>query len=85
VATFVAAQRVEHQIPHAMACRALGVSPAWFYKWVHGDASPRRARRAQLAVACLNRPPPPRPESGTEKLGRPANPRYPATATSSKS
>jgi transposase InsO family protein len=23
----------------------LGVSPAWFYKWRHGDASPRRARR----------------------------------------
>jgi transposase InsO family protein len=27
------------------------VSPAWFYKWMHGDASPRQARRAQLAVA----------------------------------
>jgi transposase InsO family protein len=51
VAEFIAAQRVEHAIPHATACRALGISPAWFYKWVHGDASPRRARRAQLAVA----------------------------------
>jgi len=51
VAGFIAAQRVEHAIPQATACRALGVSPAWFYKWVHGDASPRRARRAQLAVA----------------------------------
>jgi putative transposase len=51
VAGFIAAQRVEHAIPQAAACRALGVSPAWFYKWVHGDASPRRARRAQLAVA----------------------------------
>jgi putative transposase len=48
VARFIAAQRVEHRIPQATACRALGVSPAWFYKWVQGDASPRRARRAQL-------------------------------------
>jgi hypothetical protein len=51
VAEFIAAQRVEYAIPQATACRALGVSPAWFYKWMHGDASPRRARRAQLAVA----------------------------------
>ena len=51
MAGFIAAQRVEHQIPHATACRALGVSPAWFYKWVHGDTSLRRARRARLAVA----------------------------------
>jgi putative transposase len=50
VARFIAAQRAEHQIPHATACRALGVSPAWFYKWCHGDASPRRVRREQLAA-----------------------------------
>jgi transposase InsO family protein len=29
----------------------LSVSPAWFYKWCHGDASPRRARRDQLTAA----------------------------------
>ena len=34
----------------ATACRALGVSPAWFYKWRHGDASSRRARRRQLTA-----------------------------------
>lgn len=51
MARFIAAQRVEHQIPHATACRALGHSPAWFYKWRDGDASPRRARREQLAIA----------------------------------
>jgi putative transposase len=51
VAGFVAAQRVEHGIPHATACRALGVSPAWFYKWRYGDASPRGARREQLTAA----------------------------------
>ena len=50
MATFIATQRVEYQIPHAAACRVLGVSQAWFYKWAHGDASPRRARRVQLAV-----------------------------------
>jgi len=50
VARFIAAQRAEHQIPHATACRALGVSAAWFYKWRDGDASRRRARRAQLAA-----------------------------------
>jgi putative transposase len=51
VAAFIAAQRVDHGVPHATACRALGVSPAWFYKWRYGDASPRRARRAQLTAA----------------------------------
>ena len=50
VAGFIATQRVEHGIPHATACRAVGVSPAWFYKWCHGDPSPRHARRAVLAV-----------------------------------
>ena len=50
MARFIAAQRDVHQIPHATACRALGVSPAWFYKWRHGDASPRHARREQLTT-----------------------------------
>lgn len=50
VARFIVTQRAQHQIPHAVACRALGVSQAWFYKWRHGDPSPRHARRAQLAV-----------------------------------
>jgi len=50
VAGFIAAQRAQHDIPHVTACRALAVSPAWFYKWRHGDPSPRHARREQLAV-----------------------------------
>ena len=50
VAAFIAAQRAEHRVPHAVSCRALGVSQSWFYKWAHGDASPRRARRAALAA-----------------------------------
>jgi putative transposase len=51
VATFIAAQRAEHDVPHATACRALSVSQAWFYKWSHGDPSPQHARREQLKVA----------------------------------
>jgi putative transposase len=50
VASFIAAQRAEHQVPQATACRALGVSAAWFYKWRHGDPSPRHARREQMKV-----------------------------------
>jgi putative transposase len=50
VAAFIAAQREDHGIPHATACRALGVSPAWFYKWRHGDASAQHARRARLGI-----------------------------------
>lgn len=50
MAGFIASQREQHQVPHQVACRALGVSAAWFYKWRHGDASARHARRAQLAV-----------------------------------
>jgi transposase InsO family protein len=50
VATFIAAQREQYEVPHATACRALQVSPAWFYKWRDGDASPRHARRVALAA-----------------------------------
>jgi len=49
VAAFIAAQRVQYGIPYAVACRALGVSQSWFYKWRHGDTSARRARQRQLA------------------------------------
>jgi transposase InsO family protein len=51
VAGFIAAQRAEHGVPYATACRALSVSQAWFYKWRHGDPSPQHARREQLKVA----------------------------------
>jgi helix-turn-helix protein/integrase-like protein len=51
VAGFIATQRAQHRVPHATACRALGVSQSWFYKWRDGDPSPRHARRAQLTAA----------------------------------
>ncbi|HET6917551.1 MAG TPA: IS3 family transposase [Acidimicrobiales bacterium] len=50
MAAFIAAQREAHQVPHSTACRALGVSQAWFYKWRDGDPSPQHARRVQLAA-----------------------------------
>jgi putative transposase len=50
LAGFIAAQRTEHGVPHAVSCRALGTSQAWFYKWRGGDASLRRERRRALAA-----------------------------------
>jgi putative transposase len=50
VAALIAAQRDEHQIPHAVACRALGVSRSWFYKWRGGALPPRAQRRQRLAA-----------------------------------
>jgi putative transposase len=48
VAGLIAAQREQHGIPHAVSCRALGVSQSWFYKWVQGGLPPRAARRERL-------------------------------------
>jgi transposase InsO family protein len=50
MAAFIAAQRADHRVPHATACRALSVSQAWFYKWRDGDPSPQHARREQLKI-----------------------------------
>jgi transposase InsO family protein len=50
VAGLIAAQRDEHGIPHALACRALGVSRSWFYKHEDGVVTARAARRAALAA-----------------------------------
>jgi putative transposase len=50
VAALIAAQRVQHQIPHATACRALGVSRSWYYKHKDRELTPREARRQALAA-----------------------------------
>jgi hypothetical protein len=50
VAALIAAQRDAHQIPHATACRALGVSRSWFYKHKDRSLTPREARREALAA-----------------------------------
>lgn len=57
VARFIADQKTKYLVPHTISCALLGVSVAWFYKWVkraqdlsglHTDAD---RRRAELDVA----------------------------------
>ena len=50
MAALIAAQREQHRVPHAVACRALGVSRSWYYKHKAGRLPPRAARRAALAA-----------------------------------
>lgn len=51
VASFVAAQRTDHGVPHALACRALGLSESWFYKWRERPPTRREERRRALDAA----------------------------------
>ena len=37
-------------MPHAVTCRALGLSESWFYKWRDRKPTPREQRRAELAA-----------------------------------
>jgi putative transposase len=55
VAAFIASQRTEHGVPHAVSCRALEVSQSWFYKWHDRPPTPRQRRRAELAEAVRDR------------------------------
>ena len=50
MAALIAAQREQHRVPHAVACRALGVSRSWFYKHKTGTLTVRAARRQALAA-----------------------------------
>jgi putative transposase len=51
VASFVAAQRTEHGVPHALTCRALELSESWFYKWRKRRPTRREERRVTLDAA----------------------------------
>jgi putative transposase len=51
VASFIAAQRTDHDVPHAAACRALEVPESTFYKWRDRPLTPRRVRRDGLDEA----------------------------------
>jgi transposase InsO family protein len=50
VAAFISSQRTEHGVPHAVTCRALGLSESWFYKWRGRNPTARQQRRAELAT-----------------------------------
>lgn len=50
VASFVAAQRTDHGVPHAAACRALGFPQSTFYKWLDKPPTPTELRRADIDV-----------------------------------
>lgn len=49
VAAFIACQRTDYGVPHGVACRAVGVSESWFYKWRDRPPTPRQRRRDDLA------------------------------------
>ncbi len=46
VARFIAGQRTKYRVSHAVVCVLLGVSVAWFYKWLG------RAPGLRLPAAC---------------------------------
>jgi transposase InsO family protein len=48
VASFIATQRTDHQIPHAVACRALNVPESTFYKWLDKPSTATELRRADI-------------------------------------
>ncbi len=48
MAALIAARRAQDGIPHAVACRALGVSRSWFYKHKNRRLPPRARRRERL-------------------------------------
>ena len=50
MAALIAAQRDEHRVPRAVACRALGVSRSWFYKHKDRELTLLQARRQALTA-----------------------------------
>ncbi|MGI5253893.1 hypothetical protein [Actinacidiphila glaucinigra] len=51
LAAFIGNQRTAHCVPHRLACRVLGVSESWFYKWRDKPTTAREIRGGQLADA----------------------------------
>ena len=51
VASFIAAQRTDHGVGHAAACRALEVPQSTFYKWRNRPPTSRQVRQARLDEA----------------------------------
>jgi putative transposase len=48
LAAFVAAQRTDHGVPHAVCCRVLELTESWFYKWRDRPPTPRQCRREDI-------------------------------------
>ena len=48
VASFIATQRTDHRVPHAVACRALEVPESTFYKWRDKAPTATELRRADI-------------------------------------
>ena len=48
LAGFIASQRTDHGVPHAVTCRMLDISEQWFYKWRDRAPTARQRRRAEL-------------------------------------
>ena len=51
VASFIAAQRTNHGVPHAKCCRWLDVKPSTFYKWLNRPPTARQQHRNALDAA----------------------------------
>jgi len=51
VASFIAAQRTDHRVPHAKCCRWLDVPASTFYKWRNRPPTDRQVRRGRLDEA----------------------------------
>ena len=50
ISAYIAAQRTDHAVPHAVSCRALGVAPSTFCKWRGWPPTLARRRSADLDV-----------------------------------
>lgn len=50
-AAFIADQKASYGVPYAVACRALGVSESWFFKWHHRPPTAAERRRAEVDAA----------------------------------
>lgn len=72
VASFIAAQRADHRVPHAKCCRWLGVSQSWFYKWQDRQPTPRQQRRVELDAAV---------KASFDDSGRPLSYQQPSTVS----
>ena len=54
VARFIADQRTKYRVPHTVVCALLGVSLAWFYKWIaRTSPTPTGQRRVKVDAAVV--------------------------------